>query len=318
METNKTISDILRWIFFIPLTVAIYFLAKISVSYSFYFISSSLVTEISKSYDFGGNYLFGILFILISDVFSTGFCIYAGVCLAPRYKKIVFAILLFVFLFPIFLGLLIGNSLFFQGLETTEEIVRAITSSLATIIGIILAGILIWKQLLKNCHHTQRDALSFSAIMNNPIVKILRLLILFPLSFIVIHLIYVALDYFFVWFMDLSKFWFIVALIFFVAFIQRLLTIFTYFLVISANYISPAKGLGMWIIMILASANGGSFIYNLWTLKDSSGFWDIFTTIVATLFVVNFLSRLFIVVLEQKQTHDIINSREPITDEEQL
>lgn len=114
--------------------------------------------------------------------------------------------------------------------------------------------------------------------------------------------------------MDLSKFWFIAVFMFSVPFIHGLLTTFTFFLVMAANYISPLKGLGMWVIMIIASAYGGSFIYNLWTLKGGSGFWDIFTTIVATLFVIDFFVILFLIILEPKPKQDIINSRDPITD----
>jgi hypothetical protein len=122
--------------------------------------------------------------------------------------------------------------------------------------------------------------------MENPIVKILRFLIFFPICFIAMGIVNLGLELLLVWFMGLSKFWFIVVVIFLGGTIWGLFKLLASLLVMLAAFISPIKWLSMATISILALINGGYLGYVVWTLKDDYSGWEIFGAIIATLLVI--------------------------------
>ena len=121
--------------------------------------------------------------------------------------------------------------------------------------------------------------------MDNPIVKILRFLIFFPICFIAMAIVNWGLGHLLIWFIGLSKFWFIVVILFLGGTIWGLFKMLASLLVMLAAYISPIKWLGTLTISILALINGGILGYNLWTLKEDYSGWETFGAVVATLLV---------------------------------
>jgi hypothetical protein len=121
--------------------------------------------------------------------------------------------------------------------------------------------------------------------MDNPIVKILRFLIFFPICFIAMAIVNWGLGHLLIWFVDLSKFWFFVVIIFLGGTIWGLFKMLASLLVMLAAYVSPIKWLGTLTISILALINGGILGYNLWILKEDYTGWEFFGAVVATLLV---------------------------------
>ena len=121
--------------------------------------------------------------------------------------------------------------------------------------------------------------------MDNPIVKILRFLIFFPICFIAMAIVNWGLGHLLIWFIGLSKFWFIVVIIFLGGTIWGLFKMLASLLVMLAAYISPIKWLGTLTISVLALINGGILGYNLWTLKEDYSGWETFGAVIATLLV---------------------------------
>lgn len=121
--------------------------------------------------------------------------------------------------------------------------------------------------------------------MDNPIVKILRFLIFFPICFIAMVIVNWGLGHLLIWFIGLSEFWFIVVIIFLGGTIWGLFKMLASLLVMLAAYISPIKWLGTLTISVLALINGGILGYNLWTLKEDYSGWETFGAVIATLLV---------------------------------
>jgi hypothetical protein len=121
--------------------------------------------------------------------------------------------------------------------------------------------------------------------MDNPIVKILRFLIFFPICFIVMAIVNWGLGHLIIWFISLSKFWFIVVITFLGGTIWGLFKMLASLLVMIAAYISPIKWLGTITISVLALINCGILGYNLWTLKEDYSGWETFGAVIASLLV---------------------------------
>jgi len=121
--------------------------------------------------------------------------------------------------------------------------------------------------------------------MDNPILKILRFLIFFPICFIAMAIVNWSLGHLLIWFIGLSKFCPIVVFIFLGGTIWGLFKMLASLLVMLAAYISPIKWLGTLTISILALINGGILGYNLWNLKEDYSSWEIFGAVVATILV---------------------------------
>lgn len=122
--------------------------------------------------------------------------------------------------------------------------------------------------------------------MDNPIVKILRFLIFFPICFIAMAIVYWGLGNMLIWLVflfGLSKFWFFVVIIILGGVIWGLFKVLAFFLVMLAAFISPIKWLGILTISILTFVNSGFLVYNIWT--DYSGFGT-FGAVIATLLVI--------------------------------
>jgi hypothetical protein len=121
--------------------------------------------------------------------------------------------------------------------------------------------------------------------MDNPIVKILRFLIFFPICFIAMAIVNWGLGHLLIWFMGLSKFWFFIVIFFLGGAIWGLFKMLASLLVMLAAYISPIKWLSLATISILALINGGYLGYVVWTLKDDYSGWETFGAVIATLLV---------------------------------
>jgi hypothetical protein len=145
-KTNNIIGQILRWIFLIPLAATIYIVSKLCISWTFYFISSNILEKINSVDDYGGHYFLGPLFVFLRESLAVGFGVYSGVYLAPRHRKVVFIFIIFLWiLFLLFISFLIGLT-FFKMEWTTEKLLRNLTEIIAQLIGIVIAGIFIWKE----------------------------------------------------------------------------------------------------------------------------------------------------------------------------
>jgi hypothetical protein len=121
--------------------------------------------------------------------------------------------------------------------------------------------------------------------MDNPIVKILRFLIFFPICFIAMAIVNWVFGHLLIWFFGLSNFWFFVVVIFFSGMIWGLFKMLAYLLVMLSLYISPIKWLGTLTISILALINGGFLVYKIWTFKYDFSGWEFFDAIIVTLLV---------------------------------
>jgi len=139
--------------------------------------------------------------------------------------------------------------------------------------------------------------------MDNPIVKILRFLIFFPICFIAMAIVNWGLGHLLIWFLGLSKFWFFVVFIFFGGSIWGLFKMLASLLVMLAAYISPIKWLGTVTISILALINGGNLGYNLWTLKEDYSGWETFGAVIATLLVLELTFALIIGATAASEEH---------------
>jgi len=139
--------------------------------------------------------------------------------------------------------------------------------------------------------------------MDNPIIKILRFLIFFPICFIAMAVVNWGLGYLLIWFLDLSKFWFFIVIIFLGGIIWGLFKMLASLLVMLAAYISPIKWLGTLTISILALINGGILGYNLWTLKEDYSGWETFAAVIATLLVLELTFALIIGATAASEEH---------------
>lgn len=139
--------------------------------------------------------------------------------------------------------------------------------------------------------------------MDNPIVKILRFLIFFPICFIAMAIVNWGLGHLLIWFLGLSKFWFFIVIIFLGGSIWGLFKMLASLLVMLASYISPIKWLGTLTISILALINGGILGYNLWTLKEDYSGWETFGAVIATLLVLELTFALIIGATAASEEH---------------
>jgi len=142
-------KQILRWIFFIPLAIGIYFVSKICLTWTFYFISSKVMDEISSTADYSGHYLLGPVFSFIREGISVGFGVYSGVYLAPKNKKTVYFLFVIIWvLFLLYASFVIGLT-YFKADWTTEKIFRSVVELVAQLVAFIITGIYIWKEIKK-------------------------------------------------------------------------------------------------------------------------------------------------------------------------
>ncbi len=125
--------------------------------------------------------------------------------------------------------------------------------------------------------------------MSNPIVKILRFLLFFPLCFVVFWFIDWGLIKLLSWVMGWN--WFVILLVgFFIG--GTIVAIFTSLagmLVTFVTYISPVKWLGSTVMALFALANGVYLIYKMWSFIAFLGHPEgsIFAAIVFTIIAVS-------------------------------
>lgn len=121
--------------------------------------------------------------------------------------------------------------------------------------------------------------------MNNPIVKILRFLLFFPICLVAMGLVNWGLATLLVWFMGLSGFWLFVVIFILGGTIWGLFKMLSGLLLMLASFISPVKWMGSITISVLTIANGIYLGYKTWTLKDDYSGWEIFGAIIFTLLI---------------------------------
>ena len=121
--------------------------------------------------------------------------------------------------------------------------------------------------------------------MNNPIVKILRFLLFFPICFLAMGLVNWGLVILLVWFMGLSGFWAILVSFFLIGAIWGLFVMISGLLMMLASFISPVKWMGSITISVLAIANGIYICYKTWTLKGDYSGWEIFSAYIFTVLI---------------------------------
>lgn len=139
--------------------------------------------------------------------------------------------------------------------------------------------------------------------MDNPILKILRFLIFLPISFIAMIIVNWGLGHLLFWFMGLSKFWFIVVIIFLGGTIWGAFKMLASLLVMLAAFFSPLKWLGTLTISILALINGGVLGYNVWTLSEDYSGWETLGAVFATLLVLELTSALILGATAASEDH---------------
>jgi len=122
--------------------------------------------------------------------------------------------------------------------------------------------------------------------MDNPIVKIIRFLVFIPLSIIVMGIINLGLGHLFIWFIGLSKFWFIVILLFLSGTIWSLFKLLASFLIMLASLISPSVIISLVTFIVLSIANGIYLIYKFWNFKENYSGWETFGAVLASFLVV--------------------------------
>jgi len=103
--------------------------------------------------------------------------------------------------------------------------------------------------------------------MNNPILKILRFLIFFPICFLVFGIVNLGLAQLLSWFINLSGFWMFIVFIFFASAAWNIFEFLSVLLIFLASSIAPFRWLGSITISILAIINGVYLIYKSWTLE---------------------------------------------------
>lgn len=157
MSNHKLTGQILRWLFFIPLAGLIYIISKLCLSWTFFYISSKMVEDISSDGDFGGHYILGPAYIFIREAFAIGFGIYSGVYLAPNNKKIIFFLFVGLWInFLLFVSFAFGLT-FYRIEWTSEKIFSNLTEILAQLVGFIVSGIYIWKELKREREYDFTD-----------------------------------------------------------------------------------------------------------------------------------------------------------------
>lgn len=122
--------------------------------------------------------------------------------------------------------------------------------------------------------------------MGNTIIKILRYIIFIPICFIAIYIINWGLTHLLVWFMSLSRLWFLVVIILFGGVIWGLFKGFASLLSALSILISPNKWFGFATISIFALINGIILCYQFWTLKDDFSGWELFGIVIITILII--------------------------------
>lgn len=145
-KINNKWNEILRWIFFLPLSFIMYLISKLCITLTFFFINNDLVTDINSVYDFGGHYILGPIFIFIRELLAVTFGVYSGVYFAPSHKKIVFyGFIIIWILYLLIISFGIGYTISIYEWKT-EEIIRNLVELFAQIVGLTIVGIYIWKE----------------------------------------------------------------------------------------------------------------------------------------------------------------------------
>jgi len=150
MEKSRQLwKNALRWIGILPVSIVAYVVSKLLSNWSFGYVDPELVRDIDKARDFADHYILGPMFVFQREGTATGIAIYTGVYLAPSYKKVVFFILVGLWV----IMLLVAS--FFIGATvqiyewTTGAIIRTVLELIAQLVAIIVVGYYLWEESKK-------------------------------------------------------------------------------------------------------------------------------------------------------------------------
>jgi len=123
-------------------------------------------------------------------------------------------------------------------------------------------------------------------------MKVIRYILFIPICFLALSIVYWAFGLLLNWFINLSKFWTIIFLIFFSGAIWGWFMLISGLLMNLASKISPNKNFSFWSILILSIINGIWVIYNSWTMDMKYSGKVIFAAIVFTVLVIELTTAL--------------------------
>jgi hypothetical protein len=143
---GQNTDKISRWVFFIPVAIVIYCIAKLSISWTLYYVNDNVIKDMLKQGDLGGHYLLGTLFLFIRESFAVGFGVYSGVYLAPSNKRTVFLSFLGFWIAYLLIISLIYSLILSEIEIPIERIFSNFTEVVAQLVGFIASGIYIWRE----------------------------------------------------------------------------------------------------------------------------------------------------------------------------
>lgn len=145
-KSNELWKNVLRWIGVLPVGILTYILSKLLSNWSFAYVYPDLVRDIDMARDFADHYILGPLFVFLREGTATGIAIYTGVYLAPSYKKVVYFVLVGLWVVILLTAFfLIGATI--QTYEwTTGHIIRAVLELIAQLVGIVAVGYHLWEE----------------------------------------------------------------------------------------------------------------------------------------------------------------------------
>lgn len=150
-KEKSSATNILKWILFLPIGIAIYKLSNILITFLVYPFYKEFVMEIIYSRDFGEYTIIGPLFIFIREVFNITLATYIGIYFVPKYKKTTFIVISTIWLLILIITVTTTLIAYLNYEFTLEKLYRTYTEMSAQIIGFIISGIYIWKcQIKKN------------------------------------------------------------------------------------------------------------------------------------------------------------------------
>ena len=140
--------------------------------------------------------------------------------------------------------------------------------------------------------------------MNNPIVKILRFLLFFPICLIALSLVNLGFGKLIEWVMDLSGFWFFVVVFVLGGLLWGLFRMIASLLIMIASYICPVEKLGSTTISMLASINCFWLWYLTWTQKEDYSGWENFVAVILSILILELTMALIEGSLIAEKKHD--------------
>lgn len=138
--------NLLKFILFVPVSVIVYGLTRMSLSFAFTLIDAEMVATVHKQVGFH-NYLLGPIFVLLENGLSVLSSVYAGVSIVPKFKKgIYYGYLTLWIVMLVFVAFTTG--LVYHTISWTTEMVLLICLLVSSQgLGFILARRYLWREI---------------------------------------------------------------------------------------------------------------------------------------------------------------------------